>query len=85
MPSPPLSSPRSNAEFAVRAVDVTKSYGTAAALIYALRRVTLDVRHGERVALLGDTSAGGPFTGIYKSSAYPRQHSKAIASSPKHS
>jgi predicted ABC-type transport system involved in lysophospholipase L1 biosynthesis ATPase subunit len=58
MPSSPLSPPQLNAELAIRVVDVTKSYGTAAAQVYALRRVTLDVCHGERVALLGKSGSG---------------------------
>ena len=43
---------------AVRAVDVTRKYGTAAAPVYALRRVTLEVGFGERVALLGKSGSG---------------------------
>ena len=43
---------------AIRAVDLTKSYGTAAAPVHALRGVTLEVLKGERVALLGKSGSG---------------------------
>ena len=43
---------------AIRAFDLTKSYGTAGSPVTALRGVTLDVRRGERVALLGKSGSG---------------------------
>jgi ABC-type lipoprotein export system ATPase subunit len=43
---------------AVRAVDLTRKYGTTAAPVYALRQVTLDIGSGERVALLGKSGSG---------------------------
>ena len=47
-----------NAESAVRADALTKSYGSAESPVYALRGVSLDVADGERVALLGKSGSG---------------------------
>lgn len=45
-------------QIAIRAVDLVRSYGNADAPVYALRGVTLDVRCGEHVALLGKSGSG---------------------------
>jgi predicted ABC-type transport system involved in lysophospholipase L1 biosynthesis ATPase subunit len=43
---------------AVRAADLTKSYGRPPAVVHALQGVSFEVRRGERVALLGKSGSG---------------------------
>ena len=45
-------------EPAIRTIGLTKSYGTAWAPVHALRGVDLEIRRGERVALLGKSGSG---------------------------
>lgn len=45
-------------DVAVRATELTKAYGTSAAPVVALRELSIEVRRGERVALLGKSGSG---------------------------
>lgn len=44
--------------YAIRAADLTKSYGVASAPVTALRGATFEIQRGERVALLGKSGSG---------------------------
>ncbi len=43
---------------AIRAVDLSKTYGSATAPVHALRGVGFDIQAGERIALLGKSGSG---------------------------
>src|SRR3989442_6994954 len=45
-------------EVAVRTIDLLKSYGSTSAPVHALRGVSVDIRCGERIALLGKSGSG---------------------------
>src|ERR1700719_2886479 len=45
-------------EPAIHTIGLTKSYGTASAPVHALRGVDLEIRRGDRVALLGKSGSG---------------------------
>jgi predicted ABC-type transport system involved in lysophospholipase L1 biosynthesis ATPase subunit len=46
------------AGMAIRTVGLTKSYGTAATPVHALRGIDLEIRRGERLGLLGKSGSG---------------------------
>jgi putative ABC transport system ATP-binding protein len=50
--------PVPQAELAVQTIDLVKTYGHPASPVHALVGVTMDIRRGERVALLGKSGSG---------------------------
>lgn len=58
MPSVPAPASVSHGSVAVRAMDLTKAYGSSDPPVLALRGVTLEVPRGQRVALLGKSGSG---------------------------
>jgi predicted ABC-type transport system involved in lysophospholipase L1 biosynthesis ATPase subunit len=53
----PTASP-TTVDYSVRAVDLSRSYGRAPNLVHALRGLSLEVRRGEHIALLGKSGCG---------------------------
>jgi predicted ABC-type transport system involved in lysophospholipase L1 biosynthesis ATPase subunit len=45
-------------DLAIRTMDLAKSYGRGAAQVHALRGVSMEIRRGERAALLGKSGSG---------------------------
>ena len=54
----PILAPAVDAGIMIWTGELTKSYGSAASPVYALRGVTLEVMRGERVAFLGKSGSG---------------------------
>jgi predicted ABC-type transport system involved in lysophospholipase L1 biosynthesis ATPase subunit len=54
----PILAPAVDAGIMIWTGELTKSYGSAASPVYALRGVTLEVMRGERIALLGKSGSG---------------------------
>jgi predicted ABC-type transport system involved in lysophospholipase L1 biosynthesis ATPase subunit len=57
-PVPAMPAALADHDVAVRLRDVLKSYGSAVAPVHALQGVDLEIRRGERVALLGRSGSG---------------------------
>src|SRR5438445_13027420 len=49
---------RSDSDVLIRVVDLVKTYVSASAPVHALRGVSVEIRRGERIALLGRSGSG---------------------------